>query len=456
MNQAVEGEPRGKGVRWLEVACFFAAAVCVLSLGATSDFPRLLPFLLFTGLLFAAENTSVLLPSTARMSPGVMVVMAAITAYTSQGSVLGGTITSAVGVVSVELIRQRRFRVLAYNCATYVLAGAAAAAAYRGMLEQFGAPVLVAAVIGICAFAAVNLLLVVPAIVLDTNKPVADVWADVSPIIPNYLAFGLLGTLVGQFYNSLGPLALVLLITPVAIARATFRSFLELREAHEATIRVFLRAIRAKDAYTALHTERVAKYSVYIGEELGFSHARLEHLRNAALMHDIGKLAVPKHLLNKPGKLTDEEFQQVQRHAHVCIDILALVDFLAPMTAAAAGHHSRYDGGGYGGTGQHPIEAYVVATADAYDAMTSTRAYRRALPMEVAFEELRSKSGSQFHPDCVEGLIRAIERRGEKHGLGHEEHVVDYEVAPPVMGVGSAGLGDLLPSRPQPHQAASA
>jgi HD-GYP domain-containing protein (c-di-GMP phosphodiesterase class II) len=242
------------------------------------------------------------------------------------------------------------------------------------------------------------------------------------------------------------------MITPVAIARLTFASFLELHEAHEATIRVFMRAIHTKDAYTGKHTERVARYSVYIGEEMGFSHARLEHLRQAALMHDIGKLAVPKHLLNKPGKLTDAEFEQVQAHAHVCIDILTLVDFLRPMTAAASGHHSRYDGGGYGGTNEHPIEAYIVAVADAYDAMTSTRSYRRALPMDVAFAELRAKSGSQFHPDCVEGLIGAISRRGEKHGLGYEDDVVEFAVAPPVVGVGSAGLGDRLPD-PAPEGA---
>jgi HD-GYP domain-containing protein (c-di-GMP phosphodiesterase class II) len=164
-------------------------------------------------------------------------------------------------------------------------------------------------------------------------------------------------------------------------------------------------------------------------------------------MHDIGKLAVPKHLLNKPGKLTDDEFERVQRHAHVCIDILGLVDFLQPMTAAAAGHHARYDGGGYGGPeGERPLEAYIVAVADAFDAMTSTRSYRRALPMEVAFEELRNKSGSQFHPDCVDALIGALEDRGEKVGLGYEDDAVEFDVAPPVAGVGSAGLGDREPT----------
>ena len=84
--------------------------------------------------------------------------------------------------------------------------------------------------------------------------------------------------------------------------------------------------------------------------------------------------------------------------------------------------------------------------ADAFDAMTSTRSYRRALPMEVAFEALRNKAGSQFHPECVDALIAAIEDRGERHGLGHEDDAVEFEVAPPVAGVGSAGLGDREPA----------
>ena len=92
-------------------------------------------------------------------------------------------------------------------------------------------------------------------------------------------------------------------------------------------------------------------------------------------------------------------------------------------------------------------EAHIVAVADAFDAMTSTRSYRRALSQEVAFSELREKAGSQFNPECVEALIKSIERRGEHYGLGFEEGAVEFAVPPPVVGVGSAGLGDLIPPK---------
>jgi hypothetical protein len=345
----------------------------------------------------------------------------------------------------VSNLRARRFGVVIYNCSQYVLAAGAAAFAYAavGATENVAIGVMAAAV----TFAAVNCLLVFAFTVLVRGAEPGEVWADMLPALPNYFAFGVLGTFIGLLYDQLGPLVLVLLITPLAIARAVFSSYQELREAHEATIKVLLRAVQAKDPYTAGHIWRVTRYSQYIGEELGFSPARLERLRNVALVHDVGKLAVPKRLLTKPGRLTDEEFRQVQRHVSVCGQILGQVDFLRPMTAAAAGHHARYDGHGYGGTGRIPLEASIVAVADAYDAMTSTRAYRKALTQEVALNELRAQSGSQLRPDCVDALIKAIEERGEHHGAGYEIDLVAYETAPPVAGTGSAGLGDLIDLR---------
>ncbi len=120
--------------------------------------------------------------------------------------------------------------------------------------------------------------------------------------------------------------------------------------------------------------------------------------------------------------------------------MLSNIDFLRPIAGAGHSDNTRFDPDDL----DHPIEPYIVMIADAYDAMTSTRAYRKALPQEVAFQELRDKAGVQFHPACVEALIRAIEARGEKHGDGYEVQA-EFENAPE-MGLGSAGLGDLLPA----------
>jgi hypothetical protein len=410
---------------------------------ADATLPAAPALVLFVLLGLWAENWGVPLPSAITVSPSLMVVMAAIAAMEGHGMLMGIAAVGIANGITLTLLRQRRFPSVIANSSQYLISSLAGAVVFDA---TSAAPAIVRVVLTCVAFATVNVGLVLPGAAAVYQESASQIWADMRPALPGYLAFGAMGALVGELYDTLGPLAIVLLLTPIVIARATFHSFLQLVEAHDATIRVFLRAIHAKDEYTAKHTERVCRYSVYIGEQLGLPHSRLQHLHHAALMHDIGKLAVPKHLLNKPGKLTDDEFKRVQRHAHVCIDILDLVDFLKPMTAAAAGHHARYDGGGYGGTGERPLEAYIVGVADAYDAMTSTRSYRRALPMEVAFSELRSKAGTQFHPGCVEALIAAITARGERHGLGHEVDTVAFDVPPPVAGVGSAGLGDRAPA----------
>jgi HD-GYP domain-containing protein (c-di-GMP phosphodiesterase class II) len=235
----------------------------------------------------------------------------------------------------------------------------------------------------------------------------------------------------------------VLWFVAVAAALGWVRAALARRDAaRDAAVAALVRALAAKDPYTGEHTERVARYSVYIAEELDWPRRHTTRLRQAALLHDIGKLAVPSDLLNKPGPLTDREVRELERHTHVCIDILDAVDALRPLAAAAAGHHRRYDGGGYG-SGGRSRDAAVVAVADAYDAMTSTRAYRRALPQAVAVEELRRQAGTQFDPVFVDALVRALGRRGERHGLGFERSTIRFAVDPPVRGPASPKVDEL-------------
>jgi hypothetical protein len=125
-------------------------------------------------------------------------------------------------------------------------------------------------------------------------------------------------------------------------------------------------------------------------------------------------------------------------HEKVSVQMLSHIDFLRPIAAASHSDNTRFDPD----NPDHPIEPYIVMIADAYDAMTSTRAYRKALPQHIAFQELRDKAGVQFHPACVEALIHAVEKRGERHGDGYESDS-EFDDAP-AAGLGSAGLGDLL------------
>lgn len=395
-------------------------------------------------LAIVAEHQRVRLPSGLVLSPGFIVATAAIYVFHASGALLGPLVVGALMGVNVRHLRSGSRGWLAFNAANFALGTGAAAVAFSAMPDSviFRLPIgIVAAVPAAIAVVVVESFLVALSYWVEQRRPLRNALEELSPAFIQALPFSLVGIFLGRIYLDLGWPMVALLVVPVLLARGVLASYFELRATHEATIRVLVRALESKDAYTAGHAERVATYSQYIGQELGFLPWRLERLRSAALMHDIGKLVVPNQLLNKPGKLTPEEFAIVRNHEAVSVAMLSHIDFLRPVAPIAGGDHSTYDAA-LDDT-HHAIEPYIVAVADAYDAMTSTRSYRRALTQEVAFAELRDKAGTQFHPRCVEALVHAIQRREERHGAGYETRAPSFAVAPPVTGLGSAGLGDL-------------
>jgi HD superfamily phosphohydrolase YqeK len=426
--------------RRLELSTAVAGAIALVVLLVVQGSPAWAIVAAFGFVALLGENTAVLMHQGAAISPGFMIVMAAIAVSSPRDAAITAALVGACNGLYLPYLRQGRFGNIGFNCGQYLLASTAGAVAYVGLAPTSR---LAGALVAAVAYGVVNTGFVLPYVALKPGESARAVWHDMKPAMPNYLSFGLLGLLVGLVCKELGPVSILLLAVPMVIGRLTFRSFEQTREAHEAALRVFVRLIEAKDPYTAGHTGRVAKYAVYIAEELHLDPDQVDHLRASALMHDVGKLAVPGRLLNKPGRLTEDEWQVVRRHNEAGIGILGQVDFMRTMALTASDTHGRFDAGDQGMPTDLVLEAHIVAVADAFDAMTSTRPYRQALDQDVAFTELRAHAGTQFNPDCVEALILAIEHRGERYGLGHEHDVHPFRTTPPVVGVGSAGLGDL-------------
>ena len=221
-------------------------------------------------------------------------------------------------------------------------------------------------------------------------------------------------------YN-LEPVVLPLMFGLFGVGYLAFASHGQLARGAGGSAAGFHQGARGEGPLHRGHTERVAYFSQLIGEELNYRGTRLERLRWAALIHDVGKLAVPRELIRKRGRLEEFEYEQLQHHAHIVENLLAEVGFLRPMVEIASGQHSRYDGTGYGGDGRSPgipppQEACILAVADAFDAMTSSRSYRMALSQSYAFSELRRHAGTQFDPVAVEALISALAKTGERYG----------------------------------------
>lgn len=183
------------------------------------------------------------------------------------------------------------------------------------------------------------------------------------------------------------------------------------RAAYVGAIRALAAALDARDRYTAGHSDRVSALSVIIGREIRLNEVDLEVLRLGALLHDIGKIGLNDEILGKREALTAEEFEQIKRHPVLGARILRQVAFLEPHLPIVELHHESPDGRGYpfGLRGDDiPLAARIVHVADAYDAMTSARAYRPARDPAEACAELRRYAGTQFDPACVDALLPAI------------------------------------------------
>ena len=183
--------------------------------------------------------------------------------------------------------------------------------------------------------------------------------------------------------------------------------------------------IEAKDEYTCGHSHRVAEYAALIAAELGWSPEQIQQLKHAAYLHDIGKIGIPEQILNKPSRLTDEEFNLIKQHTIIGAEILKDITFIPYIIEVSRSHHERYDGCGYpdGLKGTDiPVHARIVAVADSYDAMNSRRIYRNALPPEIIREELEKNRGKQFDPQITDIFLKLLdEKRVVFHNIRTQE-----------------------------------
>jgi hypothetical protein len=238
----------------------------------------------------------------------------------------------------------------------------------------------------------------------------------------HFLLFGPVALAATIAYEQIGIAGLVAFTLPPALMILSVRQYLErtaaaveeareanlnLRRAHKDTIAALSRSMEAKDTYTGGHTERVAEVAVGLARKLGYRDEELEAIEIGALLHDIGKIGVPGHVLRKNGPLTDDEWELVKKHPLISDYILSELDLHPFVRQCARSSHERIDGAGYpeGLSGDEiPLPARIVFVADALDALTSTRPYRPARPMLAALAEIRAHAGTQFCPRVVRAL----------------------------------------------------
>jgi diguanylate cyclase (GGDEF)-like protein/putative nucleotidyltransferase with HDIG domain len=304
---------------------------------------------------------------------------------------------------------------------------------------------------------AVNTGMLAIAIAIEGNDSPLRVWRDrFRWLIVHYIVYGFIAAVIYEAYQPIGVWALLVFALPLFLMRETQEAYVryteksskKLRQAAEtiqtqnvslehankllkerstAAMESLSATVDARDAYTAGHSRRVQQIALSVARELGLSQTELEIVGQAALFHDIGKLAVPDAILLKPGHLTEKEWALMQRHAEEGASIINRLGFLADAVPAIRHHHERFDGRGYPDNlsgDEIPLGARIIHVADAFDSMLSTRVYRPARDTEDALRELHEHAGTQFCPRCVVALEQVVARDGVDPMYGDAPRIV--------------------------------
>lgn len=440
---------------WALVATISVAGVAINAYGlVTASGSTDWAFLaVLTGLAIAAERTDFSMYGSSRVSLAFVPIFAAI---------ISCGVTGLATVVPCAVVASSWGRPLhktMFNFGALMISGAAAVVLLEGFHLDYGQDwpqVLLPALLAGGANFLANTTLVASAIALSGGRStLREVWKEnFLWLLPHYLILALLGLAIVASYAAIGIWGIAVFIAPPLMMRVSIKQYLdrttksvmdlrqthiELQHAHDmvteamtslgnaydGTLRSLVAALDARDSETAGHSERVADLTMAIATEMGIP-ADTDDWRNmswGSLLHDVGKIAVPDHILRKPGPLTPEEWDAMRTHAKTGSEILRSVDFLIPASDIVLAHHERFDGGGYprGLAGEEiPLGARIFMIADSFDAMTSDRTYRSAMPAEEALAEILRHSGSQFDPAAVRAFLAVYQKRFV--GTVHHKH----------------------------------
>jgi diguanylate cyclase (GGDEF)-like protein/putative nucleotidyltransferase with HDIG domain len=269
-----------------------------------------------------------------------------------------------------------------------------------------------------------NTCLIAVAVSLATRQPFFAVWnQNFLWSAPSYFVGALAAALATWLLTYSGLWTAALVGAPLYLTYRTYKVYLgridderrhveEMADLHLATIEALALAIDAKDQTAQSHIRRVQVYATSIARGLGMSDTEIQGVKTAALLHDIGKLAVPEHILSKPGPLTQEEFQKIRVHPQVGAEIISAVPFPYPVAPLILSHHERWDGKGYpqGLKGEEiPLGARILSVVDYYDALTSDRPYHKAMTHEAALALLQQEAGRALDPAVVQMFVKMAE-----------------------------------------------
>jgi len=380
---------------------------------------------------------------------------------------LPGVAAVSAAIALIHYVRkQPALYKTAFNWATHVLAGAVPALTIRILPAPLQASNLL--LLGVLTIATgliyfgVDTGLIAIAISLSQGTKFRTTWQEQFRwLLAHYLVLCVIGLALAIAYWTLRLPGIIVFSLPAFLTRYTQKQYVErteesvrelrrmnqelslanreiasasqaIRQLNDELFLTLAKIIDARDPYAAGHASKAANYAIAMAAELGLPAERVEHVRQAALLHDIGKLGVSEQLLHKPSRLSEEEYTLIKTHTVVGADFLETSQGLRHLVPFIRHHHERWDGGGYpdGLRGEQiPLEARILAVCDTVDAMASDRPYQRAMSLDEIVAELKRCAGTQFDPAVVQAFMRILEREGEYFVTNSAQEVARHEAA---------------------------
>ncbi len=426
-----------------------AASLCYSLLHwRTDDWPR---FIFYSAIALIASRMKVTLPGvTGTLSMNFLFVLVGIAELSLGETMVMGCLAMLAQCLLRTKQRPQPVQVL-FSVASMAWSILPAYAAYHSTLlpsRSLDQPLMLLLAAGV--FFLTNTFSVAFVIALTENRPAWPVWRDsYFWSFPNYLVGAAVAWVINVVNQKINWQSTLFVLPILYVIYRTHSMYVhrleeakrhavdqqkhaeEVTALHRRTILALALAIEAKDQTTHDHLERVEIYAIEVGNELGLSESELEALRASAMLHDIGKLAVPEHIISKPGRLTPEEFERMKIHPVVGAEILERVRFPYAVAPIVRSHHEKWDGTGYpdGLAGdQIPIGARILSAVDCLDALASDRQYRRALPLDEAIKIVQKESGAAFDPRVVDVLARRYVELEAKAKSGRQEEKAKLSV----------------------------
>jgi putative nucleotidyltransferase with HDIG domain len=380
----------------------------------------LLGVVLFGMLIFIADNLSAPLPKTGSVSVNFGISLASLILFGPSTAI----IVTFISIFNIrEIIKRIPYYRHIFNAGQYLISMGIASLVFELMynreVSNFFNPVNLSYILAAAyIFFFLNTILTAGAISISEGIGLANVWIfNFAWLIPFQLFLAAMAIAISFLYRLYGPFTLLFTSLPLIIAQYTYLLRVKERRALLNSIMQIVKIVEAKDPYTAGHSVRVAEYSEKIARELKLNEYDIELLINLANLHDLGKIQIDLSILNKPGKFNQEDWEEVKKHPVVGYDIVKEITFLKSEAKSILYHHERIDGSGYpyGVKGEEiPLFAKILAVADSYDAMTTSRPYRNARSNSEAIIELKNNSGTQFDINVAGAMIEILKREMAK------------------------------------------